>query len=418
MENKNNLPNRWLARGLCLTAASVLALLAACGGGDIYSEPVPVPSSTPTNTPAPTNTPTPLPYAVIYSFAADGSEGAMPFLGLMFDGSGNFYGTAAQGGASNKGTAYKITPAGAFTLLHSFGTGSDGALPRSGLVSDNAGNFYGTTFNGGGAYDSGTVYKMTSSGLVTVLQSFGGGNGLYPTAALAHDGGGNFYGTTAGGGNNGLGTVYKITSSGDFNLVYSFEIGRDGNYPYAGLVHDGAGNFYGTTSSGGTANKGTVYKVTSAGIYTQLHSFVGGSDGDYPYAGLVADGAGNFYGTTANGGANNQGTVYKMTSAGVVSVIHSFAAASDGANPYAALVLDSAGNLYGTSSTGAANNSGSVFKLTSTRVFSVLHSFGAAGDGANPSEAALVPDEAGNLYGVTFNGGANGAGTVFRIPMQ
>ena len=427
MKNKNNLPNRWLARGLCLTAASALALLAACGGGDIYSEPVLVPSSTPTNTPAPTNTPTPLPYAVIHSFATDG-KGVYPKSGLMGDGAGNFYGTTFYGGTNDRGTAYKVTSSGTVTVLHSFVSASNalGLIfgPETGLVADGNGNFFGTTYVGG-ANSLGTVYKITSEGNFSVLHAFSGGSsdGSMPRAELVAYGAGDFYGTTIRGGANDTGTVYKITDAGDFTLLHSFGTGAEGSHPNSPLLADGVGNFYGTSYDGGANGFGTVYKITAAGDFRLLHSFVPDRDGKNPKSGLVSDGLGNFYGTASTGGPNDRGTAYKITENGDFTLLHSFnpfiysESGNDGAGPIGVLVPDGLGNFYGTTEQGGAYSRGTVYKMTGKGLVTVLHAFGAIDDGAYPS-SGLVSDSSGYLYGTTNDGGANNLGTVFRIPMQ
>ena len=304
---------------------------------------------------------------------------------------------------------------------------------------DSAGNIYGTTYSGGANNNSGgTVFKLTpgSGGTYSesVLWSFGGtGDGVNPYAAgLIMDSAGNLYGTTAGGGAHSFGTVFKLTSGsgGTYteSVLWSFGGTNDGKNPYARLVMDSSGNLYGTTYTGGANSHGTVFKLTpgSGGTYSEsvLWSFGGTSDGTYPEAGLVMDSAGDLYGTTSGGGANNNsGTVFKLTpgSGGTYteSVLWTFGATGDGASPYAGLVMDNAGNLYGTTSGGGANNnSGTVFKLTpgsgGTYTESVLWSFGGTGDGVGPY-AGLVMDSAGNIYGTTYIGGANRSGTVFKI---
>ena len=202
-------------------------------------------------------------------------------------------------------------------------------------------------------------------------------------------------------------------------VLYSFGAGTDGSSPDAGLIRDGSGNLYGTTLNGGNHNAGAVFKITPAGVESVLYSFgATTTDGKVLQAGLVMDASGNFYGTTSSGGLNNTGTVFKITPAGVESVLYSFGATTsgDGFGPQAGLVMDASGNFYGTTSAGGLNNTGTVFKITPAGVESVLYSFGTttSGDGANP-RAGLVMDASGNFYGTTFGGGSTGAGTVFEI---
>jgi uncharacterized repeat protein (TIGR03803 family) len=198
--------------------------------------------------------------------------------------------------------------------------------------------------------------------------------------------------------------------------VYSFTGGKsDGQWPYAQLVADKKGNLYGTTENGGAHQFGTVFKLSPKGKETILHTFAGGSnDGAYPYAGVIMDGAGNLYGTTELGGASNLGTVFRLATDGTVTVLHSFAGApNDGAQPYAAVISDSGGDLYGTTSVGGTSNVGTVFKLAADGTESVLYSFAGGSDGANPM-ARLLRDSSGNLYGTTYMGGG-GFGAVFKV---
>jgi uncharacterized repeat protein (TIGR03803 family) len=252
---------------------------------------------------------------------------------------------------------------------------------------------------------------------LTLLHSFAGGNtdGSTPWAGLVRDSSGNLYGTTYYGGTGGAGVVFKTTSTGTTTILHSFAGGNsDGAYPsFGSLVRDSSGNLYGTTYSGGTGGEGVVFKTTSTGTTTILHSFAGGnSDGAYAFAGLVMDSSGNLYGTTYYGGTGGAGVVFKTTSTGTTTILHSFSGGnSDGANPYAGLDMDSSGNLYGTTYSGSTGGAGVVFKTTSTGTTTVLHSFtGGNSDGANPY-AGLVMDSSGNLYGTTYSGGA---GVVFK----
>ena len=205
MKNSHSLAQRWLVRSLGLAAASTLALISACGGGGSVSI-----GGNGSATPVPTATSTPLPFAVLHTFAGGSSDGARPNAALVADSAGNFYGTTTSGGTYSYGTVFKITTSGGFTLLHSFdGDGSDGANPYAGLISNGAGNFYGTT-EYGGASGYGTVYKITSAGVYTLLHSlFSSDDGAFPNAGLITDGAGNFYGTTQNGGAYGKGTIFR-----------------------------------------------------------------------------------------------------------------------------------------------------------------------------------------------------------------
>jgi uncharacterized repeat protein (TIGR03803 family) len=232
-------------------------------------------------------------------------------------------------------------------------------------VRDAAGNLYGTT-ELGGTFDDGTVFRIDPSGAETVLYSFAGSSdGEWPTGGLVRDKKGNLYGTTELGGADNVGTVFMLDSAGQETVMHSFGAGSDGAIPFAGLAHDAAGNLYGATQSGGAHNYGAVFTISRAtGQESVLYSFAGApGDGSSPYATLVVDAKGNLYGTTWNGGANDDGTVFKLDPAGDETLLHSFAG-SDGRQIYGGLVLDAAGNLYGTALLGGINDNGTVFKLT------------------------------------------------------
>ncbi len=328
------------------------------------------------------------------------------------------------------GTVFKITPSGTLTTLYSFvGYPNDGAYPEAELVQARDGNFYGTTYGGGANY-YGTVFKITASGVLTTLHSFNGDDGYYTYAGLVQASDGNFYGTTYFGGAHDSGTVFKSTPSGVLTTLYSFcsqNNCSDGYYPYAGLVLASDGDFYGTTL-GGTNHWGTVFKITPSGSMTTLHTFVGHpSDGGYPAAGLVQASDGNFYGATRYGGVNDQGTVFKITPSGALTTLYSFCSqrnCTDGEQPSAGLVQASDGNFYGTTLGGGANGYGTVFKITASGALTTLYGLCSqtnCSDGANPY-AALVQASDGNLYGTTSSGGnyggycnPYGCGTVFRL---
>src|SRR6267143_2555062 len=273
---------------------------------------------------------------------------------------GNFYGTTSQGGASNAGTVFQLTPAGTLTVLHEFAGGTAGAAPVAGLVQAADGNFYGTTSQGG-ASNAGTVFQLTPAGTLTVLYTFTGGttDGATPNAGLIQATDANFYGTTVNGGAFSTGTVFQLTPAGTLTVLHEFAGGTDGAAPVAGLIQAADGNFYGTTSQGGASNAGTVFQLTPAGTLTVLYAFTGGNtDGATPYAGLIQATDGNLYGTTVNGGAFSAGTVFQVTPAGVVTVLYAFAGGTDGATPYAGLIQATDGNFYGTTSQGGASNAG------------------------------------------------------------
>ena len=373
---------------------------------------------------------------VLHSFSGGPGDGDEPDGGLIADSAGNLYGVTQFGGKSAGGSAFfcsyqgcgtifKLTPDGIESVLYSFTGGNDGSVPLGALIADKAGNFYGTT-GFGGTSGAGVVFKLAPGGLETVLYSFGGSpDGSAPGSGLFPDRAGNLYGTTEEGGDGtcsflGCGTIFKIDSKGTETLLHSFAGTPDGAFPAAGLIADSVGNFYGTTSQGGASGNGTVFKLSSAGKESVLHSFKGGDDGSAPSnSGLIADVAGNLYGTTFNGGGSaGDGVVFKLTPDGIESVLHAFKG-DDGSNPNAGVIADSAGNLYGTTIGGGDHGTGTVFKLTPDGKETVLHSFAysdtiVSTDGVGPS-AGLIADSSGNLYGTTENGGLSGAGTVFKL---
>ena len=371
---------------------------------------------------------------ILHSFAGGTADGADPNAGLVLDGAGYLYGTTDGGGAKGLGTVFKLSRTGTETILYSFvGGTTDGANPLAGLSMDSAGNLYGTT-EGGGADGLGTVFEISAGGAETLLHSFAGGttDGANPVAGLIMDSAGNLYGTTEGGGADGLGTVFEISAGGTETLLHSFAGGAtDGANPRSALVMDRFGDLLGTTYGGGTSGLGTVFEISAGGAESILHSFAGGTtDGANPYGGVVLGGD-TLYGTTQNGSfeatqnggascvnSNGCGTVFGL---GINSLpeypTHSFAGGpADGEEPIGGLLMGSDGNLYGTTYTGGSNpdGAGTVFEISSTGE-TLLHSFaGGATDGAGPN-GSLVMDSAGNLYGTTEYGGADGAGTVFQI---
>jgi uncharacterized repeat protein (TIGR03803 family) len=353
----------------------------------------------------------------LYSFNAynDGSE---PEAVLVQGSDGNFYGTTYSSGAYDSGTVFKISAHGAYTHLYSFTGTNDGWGPTAGLVQGRDGSFYGTTPYGGSTPrqdGNGTVFKISTNGTLTTLHSFtGGADGGGPMGGLTQGSDGNFYGVTAGGGTNNAGIVYQITPTGVLTSLYSFTGGTDGANPVAGLTQGSDGNFYGTTYLGGMNNAGTVFQITPAGALTSLYSFTGGADGASPRSVLVQGSDGNFYGTTYLGGTNNAGTVFQITPAGALTSLYSFTGGAGGQPTDAGLVQGSDGNFYGTS-WGGTYGYGTVFQVTPTGALTSLHSFGVTIDAGEDPIGGLVQGSDGSFYGTTSGGGMRGFGTVFRL---
>jgi uncharacterized repeat protein (TIGR03803 family) len=360
-----------------------------------------------------------------------GSDGANPMAGLVQGSDGNFYGTTEYGGTNGAGTVFNISTNGALTSLYSFTGGEDGGNPVCGLVQGSDSYFYGTTANGGSDYyTDGTVFKISTNGVLTPLHLFTGGHDDQSPSGLVRGSDGNFYGTTPGSLGNpwptSYGTVFKISANGVLTTLYAFTGGSHGGVPN-GLVQGKDGNFYGTTEYGGTNGAGTVFKIAANGAMTTLYSFSGGTDGANPCAVLVQGSDGNFYGTTGYGGPNGCGTVFTISTNGALTSLYSFTGSNDGGNPLAGLVQGSDGSFYGTTYCGGTTNTdpyfdalsgiygnGTVFKVTASGVLTTLHLF-TGSDGANP-RAGLVQGSDGAFYGATDHGGMFLiGGTLFRI---
>jgi uncharacterized repeat protein (TIGR03803 family) len=352
--------------------------------------------------------------SVLYSFGSKPNDAYEPYyssLALATD--GNLYGLTYYGGINDYGAAFEVTPTGTESVLWSFGTSGDGYYPEGSLIQGSDGNFYGMTREGGGHGD-GAVFKITPAGVETDIWAFGTGtDGDDPYGSLVQGSDGSFYGMTEGGGVQGTGTVFKITSAGVETVLWSFGAGTDGFFPYGSLIQGRDGNFYGMTYSGGTNGSGIVFKITPAGTETVLYSFGGGTDGANPYGDLMQATDGNFYGMTYYGGTNNEGTAFKITPAGVETVLWSFGSGNDGTYPYGNLVQGSDGNFYGLGYEGGANNAGTIFQLTPSGTETVLWSFGAGLDAAYPCGSLTIgPD--GTLYTSVYDGGSNSEGAVIQ----
>jgi len=385
-------------------------------------------------------------FTVLYNFTG-GADGGTPYgpmtlfyrIGYLHYAT-SIYGTTSQGGASNFGTVFAVTPnAKTETVLHSFSS-TDGANPVASLT-PGPGWFSGC-FNGcpprilfgstdaGGSLGFGTLFQIdVSSNAWTVLHNFTQSDGASPKAGMVRTIGSNpanLYGTTEAGGANGFGTVFNLDPSGTLTTLHEFAGGTtDGAYPFGTLaLHAGrsvSGNIlYGTTEGGGASGAGTVFALNRVtGAYKILWNFTGGADGANPYGNLVLDRENNVYGTTQAGGAHGLGTVFKVTGKGVETVIYSFAGGTDGATPLGGLVFGGSGFL-GTTQAGGAHGGGTIFEVSSGGVETVLHSFDCATDGCNPTAGLVVvihdgPHNRGKMFGTTFKGGTGGFGTVFQL---
>jgi uncharacterized repeat protein (TIGR03803 family) len=385
-------------------------------------------------------------YSVIYNFAG-GQDGATPMAGLTYGGSDSFYGTANYGGntggncgTSGCGLVYRLTNGNSgwvLTPLYSFMGGNDGANPQiANVVFGPDGSLYSSTYYGGGTCDGvgcGTVFRLrppvpdnlggSSPWIETVLHRFTGADGAGPVGALIFDHNGNADGATSSGGLHNGGIIYQLNASRNWDLVVMY---HPYGYPGSGLTMDHAGNLYGTTFNGGNDLFGSVYKLTPSGsgwIETDLYDFTSGIDGSFPQAGIILDRAGNLYGATSAGGSGRGGTVFEMTNSNgnwIYNKLYSLTGPGTPrlvVGPIGNLVMDAAGNLYGTTLSDGAHGYGAVFKLTPSNgswTYTSLHDFTNGSDGGYPY-STLVFDTSGNLYGTASSGGAQGLGVVFKI---
>jgi uncharacterized repeat protein (TIGR03803 family) len=402
-------------------------------------------------------------YSVVYNFTG-GADGANPWAGLTIDAAGNIYGTTLNGGSASGpgyGVVFQLKPSRSgftFNSIYSFTGGADGAGPVARVVLGSNGSLYGTA-HAGGRLDCGVPgFQYTGCGVVfqlspqlnktpwteSVLYTFtGASDGANPWGKVTFDQSGNLYGTAEFGGNptcvltsSGCGTVFKLAPSGGSwtqSVLYSFTNGSDGSRPYAGLTFDTSGNLYGTNFYGaGTGctgvfqspGCGTVFKLTPAGlgwVESTVYAFQGGSDGGFSQTGVIVDQSGNLYTATTSFGSGNTGTVVELSpSSGswTFNLLASFSGAIfQQGGPRENLVMDLAGNLYGTTNSAGKYGYGAVFKLTrsgSTWTYTSLHDFTGSSYGFNPV-SNIVFDASGNLYGTTTYGGTKGKGVVWKI---
>ena len=388
-------------------------------------------------------------FTVIHTFL--GPEGAQPYAGVTLDSGGNLYGTALDGGTYDYGTVFRMTRHGSgwtITPIAEFDNFPHGANPLGPVVFGPDGALYGTTAHGG-ANGPGVVFKLqppatfcpiaTCLWQETVLASFSPlSGGADPSGPLSFDAAGNIYGTTQTGGDYGAclagglgcGTVFQLIKSQGWEMhtLYAFRQEADGSYPNSGVILDQAGNLYGTVPENFTGGEGgDVFELTPSGsgwTFNLLAQF-GGSNGSELYGGVIFDRAGNLYGATAFGGTDNGGTVFQLAPSGAgwnLNLLFSLSGRrgeEDG--PVAAVIMDSAGNLYGTTLADGTNGCGTVFKLTASDggySYTSLHDFDCKSDGAAP-RGSVAMDAAGNLYGTTSRGGGGscsaGCGTVWEI---
>ena len=378
------------------------------------------------------STPPSVTFTTLVTF--NGTNGANPGLSPIQGTDGNLYGGTAGGGEYGQGVLFKMTPSGTLTVLYNFCAESGCPDGKGGApeVLGSDGNLYGST-GGGGASNDGTIFKFTEHGTLTTLHSFDRTDG-FAIKHLVQASSGSLYGTASNGGNLsecfgiGCGTVFKITTAGTLTTLYDFcsKSGcDDGAVIYDALKQGPDGNYYGTTWAGGAGNGGTIFKITpTTGTLTTLYSFCVINypfcgDGSNPIA-LVLASDGNFYGTTAYGGAYGEGSVFKVDpTSGTLTPIYSFCthiACTDGATPRDGLVLGSDGNFYGPTYYGGLYNQGTLFRITPDGALTTLQNFDGT-DGRYPIQH-LFQASNGIFYGVTDNDGSSGDGTIFSLSVD
>lgn len=390
-------------------------------------------------------------FAVVYSFTGAPADGAYPIGNLVADSSGNLFAVTQYGGDSSAcgvgigcGTLYEFDPAAAQdTVLHSFcssrsGNCRDGALPQAGVAVDKNGSLLGTTFGVDQSPSKqncskgcGNLYIINGNDREKVLVQFEGKTGEQPAAPPLKLNG-HIYGTTFSGGACGGGTLYEVPKPGDQPVIlHSFCSGAtDGYYPYGPLTTDRSGTVYGTTVEGGAQQSGTVFSLaTGDNSFAVRYAFctqANCADGTYPYGGVILDDAGNMYGTTQFGGTNGNckepdgcGTVFRLTPGGTETILHAFAGEPDGAFPFAGVLMDKRGNFYGTTENGGGSDNGClggcgvVFKLAADGTETVLHALNRPTDGANPFGG--LTELNGYLYGTASLAGPGNLGVIFRL---
>lgn len=345
----------------------------------------------------------------------NGTNGSSPFGGLVRDGAGNLYGTTESDQVGGGGTIFKVSAgSNAITTLADLND-SSGRNPFAGLTRDLAGNLYGTTYNGGDQ-NLGSVIKFdVATATLSTLASFNGADGAFPAASLIVDSAGNLFGTTVYGGVNDAGTVFRLDAGATSVTTLASLSQSGGMNPFSTLTRDLAGNLYGTASAGGINGRGTVFKVAAGtNALSTVAAFSGTTTGDSPNGGVVVDAAGNLYGSTYHGGASDVGAIYRIASGTSTVTRLASLATANGTRPLGELIMDAAGNLYGTTSAGGTSGAGTIVRIAAgTNAITVLATFNTT-DGATPF-AGLIADASGNLYGTTQAGGANGFGSIFRL---
>lgn len=349
---------------------------------------------------------------VVHSFS--GLDGINPGLDsvLRRGPGGALYGVLQQGGASNSGVLFRVSPTDRFSLLYSFAGALDGSQPTA-LVAGGLGMLYGTTAFGG-VYSYGTAFRVGLDGSVNAIHQFDGSDANHPSGTLVWLNGA-FYGASGGSGVTGRGTLYRMTPAGDVSIAFDFNDSADEVPDYYGLSRTAQGTLYGTTSAGYPADAhGTVFRFTPGGMFTTLHTFLGGSDGSLPTNAPVEAFDGSVYGTTLFGGEYGCGTIYKVSPSGNYSVAYSFKGAGAGCAPLTPLTVAHNGRLYGTTTAGGTLDRGTIFEFRISGELRTLYSFNKTEDGC----CGLMEATPRVFYGMTAGGGDFGLGSIYKVKIN
>ncbi len=356
-------------------------------------------------------------FEVLYNLSSgtDGKKGEGDMVEIN---NGVFVGSTLQGGQYGAGTLFQFSTTNGYSVLHHFNSGVDGANPTGGLGFDNVqAKIYGVCSNGGNG-NFGTCFAYSfATGYQVIHQFSGGAGGSYPLGGVVLASDGLLYGTTQSGGANSQGSIFKLNpASNTFATIYNISAGAsDGRYPYGNLLESSPGVFLGTCLEGGTSGTGTVFKVTSDGVFTRLKSLQPTQNGGFPKTGLGKSDDGKFYGVTEFGGINGFGTIYTITEDGTFTKVHDIDYIADGANPTAALVSDGNGGMIGAMPTGGANNYGTLYQLTAGNVVVKLHDFSLPLEGAAPLS---IIKNGNQFFGITSNGGLYNTGVFYSIQLN
>ncbi|HEX5151209.1 MAG TPA: choice-of-anchor tandem repeat GloVer-containing protein [Parafilimonas sp.] len=340
------------------------------------------------------------------------TDGAHPHGHLTLASDGNFYGITYSGGSTGAGTIFKLTPDGNYSVIHTMALATEGGNSYSSLTQGKDGYLYGTAYYGG-QHNYGTVFKVKTDGSLTVIKHLNTADGTYPQSDIIEAKDGNFYGTCYGGGQNGYGVIFKLTKNGAYSIVKSFVASTDGGYPYGGLMQDTDESFYGITRTGGSKGGGTLYKLTKAGVFSVVYALDDVTEGNLSSSVPVKGNDGSLYALASMGGTFNFGTIFKVTTGGAFTLINTFNGTVLGATPLSSFIKGSDSAYYCTTSAGGVYGYGSIVKICGGKT-TMFYSFNKTADGGYPKGNLLLASD-GNFYGMTSAGGNNNAGTIFKI---